>query len=270
MNFTQLLKYPQMPDATNESGFFRKMISLSLTFHLTLIIIFSLKAVLFPSETLDIDSSIRVDMVDLPDMLVQMPQKPQEAPTDVKKPEAKPVEQAKPQPIAEKKPEPLVLKPTAKSDAQKKIEKFKEQEHRKKAIEEIEKQVQQEEARAREEKLSQIKSVLIKGNHINQGTALRGLNKAAFNDYASTLKNQVHEHWNLPQWLKGANLHAVVRIYIDHRGVVIKKTLQQSSGDEAFDNYALKAVDDAQPFPPPPDKFTDLVQLDGIGLNMQP
>jgi colicin import membrane protein len=265
-----------LADSQLEIDHFKKMIGLSLIFHVTFILIMSLKALFFPSESLDLDSSVRVDLVALPDKVVSLPPteaKPLPVPAPVSPPPPVPPPQAVTSPAKVlPKPEAIVLKPkiSPKDEVLKKIEKFKEQEKRKKVIEEIENQVRADEQKERAQKLELLKSAVIKGNKLNSGTSLKGLNRAAFADYSAVIRNQVHEHWNMPQWLRGASLHTVVHIFIDHRGILIKREVDKSSGDSTFDSYALKAIDESQPFPPPPEKFVDLVQLDGLYLNLNP
>jgi colicin import membrane protein len=246
---------------STDDSLLKKMIILSIGVHLGLMLFFGLKAALFPKETFALDSAIRVDMVALPDKLSQLPEKPQPA-TPVApppKPEVKPIARVQPPPVAK----PVVLKPTSKAKTLEKIKKLEREEREKKILDNIKQEVAQEEAKnVRQAKLKQ----LLIGNAVSPGTALHGLDKSDFNEYLGELHTHVQQHWNLPEWLQNDTLKATVIVYIDFRGVVVKRILEKSSGDSRFDSYALKAVDEASPFPQPPPKFVDVVKVDGIVL----
>jgi colicin import membrane protein len=244
----------------SDDNLFKKMVLLSVAIHLGLLIFFGLKAALFPNDTFNLDSAIRVDMVALPDKMTSLPNKVQ-APAPVVP--TQPKQEVKPLTKVEVPKQAVVLKPTTKAKTLEKIKKLEREEREKKVLENIQQEVAQEEAKtARQAKLRQ----LLKGNAVSPGTALHGLDKTDFNEYLGELHNHVQEHWNLPEWLQNDTLKATVIVYIDFRGVVIKRVLEKSSGDSRFDNYALKAVDEASPFPQPPAKFVDVVKVDGIVL----
>jgi colicin import membrane protein len=235
---------------------FKRMVIASLVIHFVALAFFGIKASLFPQESLNLDAAIRVDMVALPDKVAQLPV-PAPAPVP-----QKPVE-AKAPPKPEVKSKPVVIKPVTKQSALDKIKKLQREEDEKKVLKNIEEEVaRDEEKAARQAKLNK----LLKGNAISPGTALHGLVKTEFNEYIGEIQNHVKEHWNLPEWLQNDNLKATVVVYIDFRGVVIRRVLEKSSGDSRFDGFALKAVDDASPFPQPPSKFVDMVKGDGITL----
>ncbi len=243
-----MIKRLQFLEISSEPDLFKRMVFFSLGLHLALFLFFGLKAVLFPSPSLTLDAAIKVDIVALPDKLQKLPE-PQ-APQMAKVP-------------ALSKTQKTVA---IKSTANKVIEKIKKQERaerEKKLLDNLKNEVAQEEAKEqRQAKLAK----LLKGNAVSSGSALHGLAKSEFNEYLSSLQAHVHEHWNLPEWLQNDNLKASVTVFIDFRGVVLKRTLVNSSGDSRFDGFALKAVDEASPFPQPPPRFVDIVKADGITL----
>src|SRR5947208_2221914 len=108
-----------------EPDLFKKMITVSLALHISVFLFFGLKALFFPHEPLSLDPSVRVDIVDLPDKISELPQKTQE-----------PVSKAPPVPVPVPKPLPKKL------SAIEKIKQFEKEEHRKKTIENIEKEVE--------------------------------------------------------------------------------------------------------------------------------
>ena len=272
-------QYFKIKDDINESDHFKKMITLSVVIHVSLLLFFSIKTLLFPMEAMNLDTAIRVDMVDLPDKLQALPVKPDSAnippvpvPVPVQKelPEPKVLPKVTAPKEIPKKPTLALPKSNEKDLALKRIEKFKKEQARQKMLQDIEKEVKQDEAKEKAARFEKVKAALVKGNALSPGTSLHGLNKAAFNDYTGEIYNLVQAHWNLPQWLKGASLKASVHVYVDHRGVVLQRIIEQSSGDKNFDDYALKAIDDAAPFPKPPEKFVELLRVDGIIFNMTP
>lgn len=252
-----------------ENDIFRKMMATSAILHLALFLAFAVKAVIMPSESLNLDPSIRVDMVDLPDKIAELPEekKPEPAVPKAAEPPKKPekVEKAEKAPPKEA---PVVLNPNkkAREKALDKIRKMQKEERRKKALEEIEKEVAAQEAKDRAARQAKVREALVKGNIISPGTALKGLLKTEFNEYLAQIHNQVKKHWNLPEWIRSDNLKAVVVAYVDYRGVVMKTVIEKSSGDQRFDDFARKAVEDASPLPKPPEKFVDMVRIQGIAL----
>jgi colicin import membrane protein len=236
----------------SEPDLFKKMITISLILHVSFFLIMALKTVFFPRQSLSLDAAVRVDIVDLPDKISELPPQ-QSAPKEtVKTPPQKEVIKQKEEPIALKK---------KKLTAIERIKQFEKEEKKKKSIEKIEDELKKQEA---QEKAERARKYLVKGNAISPGTALKGLAKAEFNEYLGKLHSQIQEHWNLPEWLSNTNLKATVLTFIDHRGVVIKRQIERSSGDPRFDDFALRAVDESSPFPPPPEKFVDVVKVDGI------
>ena len=242
------------------------MVAISLILHFFIFAFFGLKATLFSTDTIQIDPSIKVTMVGLPDKIAHLP----EPPTPKAEPlPPKPEEKAAPiPPKAEVKPvpaaKPVVLHPKVDTrDSLKSIKEMEKEEKRKEALQAIQNEVQAEEKKAeRQAKVAQI----LKGNIVNNGSALHGLMKADFQEYIGDVQNHIHEHWNLPEWLTNANLKATVVVFLDSQGNVVKRAVRKSSGDERFDNYTLKAVDEASPFPKPPEKFVDLLKNDGIAI----
>jgi colicin import membrane protein len=264
-------EFLHIPPEAPEPDIFKKMVVTSAILHLALFLGFAVKAVIMPNENLNLDPAIRVDLVDLPDKIAELPEKPKEnlPPAEPEVKPSKPEKTEKPEKAAKtKEPDAVVLNPNKKAREQSldKIRKMQKEERRKKALEDIEKEVQAQEAKDRAARQAKIREALVKGNVISPGSALKGLAKSEFNEYIASIHNKVREHWNLPEWLRNDNLRTVVVVYIDYRGVVMKRNVERTSGDPRFDEYALRAVDEASPLPRPPDKFVDMVRVDGIVL----
>jgi colicin import membrane protein len=230
---------------------FRQFILISLILHFSFLIILTVKSFLLPSRIIEIQNSVRVDMVALPDKLPDNP-----VPAPKAEPKAEPKSEAKPEPpkpkpqlkIKEAKPKPESLQ-SAKEAQKKALEKLKAME----AVEKLKDEVRSEEAA----KKSAAKAAQYKGNIISSGNSFTGMSKLRVNEYYDNLINRVREHWELPQWLSNANLKAAVVITIDDRGYLTKKEIHTSSGNNVFDQNCLSAVNAAAPFDPPPSEVKE-------------
>lgn len=196
------------------------------------------KIVFFPSKPLIYQSSVRVDLVGLPDKVKPVVKKAQKAP-EVKVPTKKK--------IAPKNKKSLKKK---QSDSLKRLQ----------AIQSIEDSLQKAEKKSGENQ----KQELVKGNIISEGTVLKGLQKLDYNEYISQIDTHIKNHWVLPEWLAQSPLKASILVKFDEDGYVILKTIVNSSGQKEYDNLVLEAIDRASPFPAPPHKFKNLVKIDGI------
>jgi len=99
-----------------------------------------------------------------------------------------------------------------------------------------------------------LKNLVLSGNKLSQGTALTGDgssgNMTAFQVYASQIPDMVRPHWTLPQYLLDKNLQCRVRVWLDDMGDVVRAEIYKSSGDQDYDQRAIRAVKSASPFPP--------------------
>jgi TonB family protein len=228
---------------------FKKCVIVSISIHVAIVLFLTVRLLVFPSEPLIIQNSIRVDVVDMPDKVSTLPEeKPAEPAPEVKaKPEVKP-----PPPEPEAKPKTVDLKKdkTKQLDAINKLKQMSAFDKLKESKEEPKPAAPQ-----------------FKGNILNAGDSLTGIEKIQFDDYFSKLKSHVREHWDLPQWLANANLSAQAGVQIDEQGFVIKKQLLKSSGNEIFDEKVISTLDKCSPFPPPPNRLRDVVRARGIVFN---
>jgi colicin import membrane protein len=253
---------------------FKAGLTYSLGFHAVLLAVLVVRAVFYPHEALKLQHAIRVDMVSLPDKTPQKlpsapaaaePPKPVTKPADVLpdvKPDVKP--QTKPVLPKTKPVEPpkkaISLKHTAReqSAALKRLE----------AMSRLEKLNKQETATAAAktatERAAEVKAAVVKGNVLSAGSSLSGLSKAEHDDYIDSLDQRIKDHWNLPAWLANANFKARVTVYLDSRGVVIKKVLSANSGNAVFNEKCMAAIDQASPFPPPPARLVTIFAVDGF------
>jgi len=88
-----------------------------------------------------------------------------------------------------------------------------------------------------------------------------------YSAYYGTIKAQVNENWSHPVGVKD-NISVIASIKIARDGRLLDVTVEESSGNRAFDDSLVKAVRKAAPFPPLP---ADLeVQLLDLGLRFCP
>jgi len=103
------------------------------------------------------------------------------------------------------------------------------------------------------ENASALKSLVLSGNKLNQGTQMYGsggtAELTAFQAYASKLPDFVRPHWKLPSFLLDKNLKCRVRVWLSLSGEVTRATVYQSSGDSEYDQRAVDAIKAASPFP---------------------
>lgn len=221
-----------------------KMIIASVLFHTGVVCLFTLKILFFPTENINYQAAIRVDLVSLPDK--QADAAPATA-TTAPKPE--PVEVT---PLV--KTQPKAVKDNTKIDLKKKQNKALEQ---LKALQSLEDEV-------KNSKDSPKKTRPIKGNVLAAGTAIKGLNKLDYDTYIGDIDSQIKSNWVLPEWLAKSGLRARALVKIDEHGYVVKKELILSSKNPTYDSLVMEAIDRSSPFPAPPEKFINLVGVDGI------
>jgi colicin import membrane protein len=222
---------------------FQRYLAISAGLHIALLLAYSLKIAIFPSDIIMVPDAIRIDMIGLPDKIQTQPKAAPKA--------APPVE------IAPAKPEPK-----AKPDVKTKDLKS----EQKKALNAL-KQLEAMEAlkAATPAKVSDQSSDLkpslpeYKGNAVTSGNSFTGISGLVAQEYWSVAKQHVHNFWALPEWLANLPLRASVVVLIDASGKVVKSEIYKTSGNSAFDNASLTAVEAASPFPVPPEKIRDTV-----------
>lgn len=226
---------------------FSRFVIYSLGAHIIVFSIFIMRAALVPSEPLEIRNAIRVDVIDLPDKITE---NAPAAPAPVPKVEIKkPVHETKP---IEKKPE--AVKKDAIALQKKALEKLK-------ALDAIDKFKKETAEQAKP------KPTTFKGNVLNAGDSLTGLEKVQFDSYFSSLRTHLNQHWSIPQWLEQADLRAQALVVLDAEGFVVRKQILKSSGNDIFDGHVLDAIEKSSPFPAPPERLKGIMNMRGILLN---
>lgn len=243
---------------------FGKSIWVSVIFHSLFVSYFLIKSVFLPTENLEYQSAIRVDIVDLPDKIdpsTLVQPEPQSTPEKIE-PEPTPEKEtakAKTEEVIKKSPEPpkedTINLNKAKNKQQDALNKLK----RLSAIDKIKQDM------AKTKSAGQ-KAPKFKGNVLSPGTALKGLDRLQHESYQSSIDTHVKQNWALPEWLSKKDLRAQVRVKLDEKGNVIASQLVRSSGHPTYDEIVLEAIKKSSPFPAPPEKFIDIVALQGILL----
>jgi colicin import membrane protein len=222
----------------------KKMFLISFAAHFLIALFFIIKFNFSSNETLIFQSAVRVDMVGLPQK--NMPEEVQETPAP------------SPEPV---KPAPAVETPPKQKSRDQAID-FKKKQNsaidKLKALEAIENLKKAEEAK------TQKHSPAIKGNVISPGTAIKGLARGEYDSYIGKIDSHIKKNWLLPEWLARAGLRARVLVKFDEKGFISERKILLSSGNPAYDEAALRAVETSSPFPAPPEKFVRIVAVDGI------
>lgn len=246
--------------------------------HAVLLVFMILKNVFFDVEVPDYQAAILVDMVALPDKNPSLPSQKSEdtKPTPVEKsPPAEPDPVTKPaEALPDKKPQidetAIKLVDTKKREEKQKLL---DEKKRKEALDRIKKMnaldsIKSSVETERIEKLvgqseSKAKPVF-KGNVLNPGTELNGINKIQHENYVALIDRQIKENWTLPQWLANKDFKAQALLKIDQNGNIIYNQIYKSSGNANYDDIVKETIQKSGPFPKPPDKFSAILSEKGV------
>ena len=248
---------------------FKRGFGISAAMHAIIIAFFGIKFAFFTEPVLDLSQAVRVDMVGLPDKAeeAKLPPKVEEILKE------KLPDKEEPKPAVEEKKE-VIKEPTKPKlpDKTEKVDKeavdLKKSKQKQKAaldklkkLEAIEKIKQDIKNEAQQAKTQ---SRPLKGRIITPGSALTGLDKLDANTYLQGLDYHVKQNWSLPQWLMNKTLKAQVHVRFDTTGKILSRVILKSSGEPAYDEQCLEAVDRSAPFPAVPEKFSEKFKVDGV------
>ncbi len=237
----------------------------SFAFHVLIFSFFTLKSVFFTEAPIDFESAIHVDIVGLPDKVEAGTPPPAKVPEEEPAPTplATPVEKTPP-------PKPIpTLPPVVKRDKESvNLEKHKEKAALEKlkamaALDKIKEDVSSEQKKETSHEKTK-SGAKVKGNILSPGSSLSGLSRLQHDNYVADLDAHIKRNWALPEWLAKKDYKAQVRVKLDSRGQIISRQITKSSGNQSYDAEVLSTVDRSVPFPPPPEKFTSIVEVDGI------
>ena len=250
---------PPRPPRIHQDEFTRAL-KWSLIAHGAMLFVIVVKGLVFPSKAISYIPSLRVDVVDLPDVLKKDKSKLMKIPDladlskDLKEAEsqAKDIQPKKaPKVDAEMAdPDEMVLNPKAKGTDRKK--KMKSALDRIKSLSKISDDPQE------------AKAITIKGNKLSKGTALGEGKESDDVNYYDVLRERLQENWALPVWLARQNLAAQVQVFIDEKGKLRGFKFVKASGNEQFDEAIKRTLQDSQPFPLPPEAIRGSLATSGI------
>ncbi len=240
----------------NTRDSFKVFLIFSLVAHLVLSVYFFINPDidLFKKKNIHIKNAVRVDSIGLPELQqksAQIKSVPVKKKPIVKKPEKKKVKKKQVKKVIKKKTTKL----------KKKVKKSPLSQLEKDVIDKKKLQQQQTEAIDKLkalERIDQIKREVeetpsYKGAKISEGNSQTGEEVHDFEvvKYFTLLISHINMYWNLPQELAAQNLRAKVYVEINNDGIVLKKQIKESSGNEEFDVRVLETIERASPFPRP-------------------
>ncbi len=76
--------------------------------------------------------------------------------------------------------------------------------------------------------------------------------QAAPKSFGKEIHAHLKSHFVSQAKWKGTKLEAKALVKLDQAGKVTSSVIEKSSGDKEFDETALKAIEDSDPFPAPP------------------
>ena len=267
----------ELEESINNEEELPRGLVVSFILHALLLSFFTLKAVFFTPEAIDYSAAIRVDMVGLPDKIQTLPEPaakeeakpalpekqkektPPPPPKPVEKPAEKPLEKAVKVP-PKKDPDAINLEKN-KNDQKNAMEKLKAMAALEKIKEDVAEDKKKKEAGAGKDAAGPAK---VKGNVLSAGSSLTGLERLQHDSYIVDLDKHIKNQWQLPEWLSKRDLKAQARVTIDSNGNILSSKIVKSSGNPSYDDEVLATIQRAAPFPKPPEKFTNILSVDGI------
>lgn len=240
---------------------FLYFIYLSIGLHVAILGALTIKMTFFPSEALEYQRSVRVDVVALPEKTKEKPKVAQKKPEPVK--EKKPEPKPKPKPVAKKpkkKPKPKKKKISLEK---KKKEKKKVKDEQQNALDRLK---AMQDLKKRKKKKEEPKPEF-KGNQISKGFSPDGgLPKLHHQAYLEELDSHIRSFWSLPEWLNNDQLSARVLLMINRSGGIVGKSFILKSGNDLFDQHVFATLDKASPFPAPPTSLVNSYETQGIEI----
>jgi colicin import membrane protein len=205
---------------------------------------------------------IQVDVVALPDQMINEKIDVNQPVVDMPRKEANPDK-------ALNKDDTLEDKLKAEEAMAEKTRKEKEDKAAKaKALKELKEQASREKAlKALQSKAGKTGRGKVAGNILSKGTAMTGNIGNAKDRYTALVTQAIKEHFKIYPWQRKKNLNTVVYITIFPTGRVREKRLMRRSADSTFDSAVLQAIDEAQPLPVPEDPA---IIGEGITIEFRP
>ena len=258
-------------DLENEQGIGSE-IKLSIILHILVFVFFAVRAIFFPADISILENAIRVDMVDLPD---KIDPNPLPAPIVEETKKELPTKQEPPKLVVKDPPKPAdVKKEIAKEPDAIKIDKDKTTQKQAlaklkqlDAFEKLEKQVELEK---KQQAVQAASEAAVKGNIISPGSELKGINQLQADNYRGVVQRHMKQHWEIPHYIKKTNLETEVLVKFDSNGQILSKEITKTSGNSAYDEAVMAAIEKSSPVPAPPGKFTAIASVEGFTFVFKP
>jgi colicin import membrane protein len=77
-------------------------------------------------------------------------------------------------------------------------------------------------------------------------------------------------NWSAPAYFKNRGLKTHVMVRFDENGNILAKDIVKSSGNPAFDELVLVAIQKSSPVPAPPAKFSKIASVEGFLFRFSP
>jgi protein TonB len=103
------------------------------------------------------------------------------------------------------------------------------------------------------------------GSPQGKGAITMNVSDFPFAWYLQTVQRKINEKWAPPA--RGSESRAVIVFEIGRNGDVRRPAVEDSSGDAGYDQAALRAVADANPFPPLPADYRPQVLKIYLGFD---
>lgn len=255
-----------MIDARATDDLFKRFVWYSVLGHLFVILVFNLPSCFYKTENIEIQTAMRVDVVDLPDKFLPKKIAPKTSP--------KVRMQELPKEDVEQELKKLEKKQNSafeKINAMEALEKIARENK-----EEMEQKNSEKNETSNDSNLNSLTEKLhddidsqvdkIRGQTISDGSQFAGLNKISVQKYLSQISTRVQENFVAPAFLNTDGLKAYVVVQLDENGFVVQRSLDKSSGNNIFDQSVLTAVDRSSPFPAPPERLKNTIKHNKIIL----
>ncbi|MCO5143729.1 MAG: TonB family protein [Oligoflexia bacterium] len=249
----------------NKLGYYLKV---SLSLHLGFFLFALLYSFWNPGTPVLIQPTVQLDLVALPDQLKNQETKTVDITLPVKDAPPPKQEVAESEPDEKEMEAPEKREKEVQKEAQSVLERIRKAAAKKPEPPKPKRNtVDNKDLKKREEDLKRFEEAYrsaLKGNQINQGTSATGALEQTINAYAGHITDRLRNNWSLPVWLQDQGLRAVVRIYIDGKGNLVRYQFMQSSNNDAFDDNVKSAINRSAPFAPPPEELARPLRNSGM------
>ncbi|MCY4524093.1 MAG: cell envelope integrity protein TolA [Halobacteriovoraceae bacterium] len=115
-----------------------------------------------------------------------------------------------------------------------------------------------------------LKKLVLKGNQLSKSNRITGEGigdlSGKFDLYISNLPEKIKPYWKLPSHLMGQELQCRIRIFLAPNGRLLKVELLKGSGNKEYDDRALASIKTAAPFDNVPEEIRKRVLRGDIVL----